>query len=101
MQFLFALSDKQSALLKWAAAPIPRRMGAHYLERVAALLQGRAVGNAELRRACAAAQAELLRLYDCSPGDLQLSSRVRDPQGPYPYFLVRYVPNCGPDCARR
>jgi len=25
------------------------------------------VGDVELRRACAAAQAEALRLYDCSP----------------------------------
>ena len=50
-----------------AEAPVPARLRAAYLERVAALLDGRTINHAAVRRVCAQAQAQVLGLHACRP----------------------------------
>jgi hypothetical protein len=65
---MLALSDEQLKQVKAAAAPIPARLRATYLERIAALLgDGRTLSHAAVRLACAQAQAFVLRSYACCP----------------------------------
>jgi hypothetical protein len=55
MSFLLALSDEQLDVLKAAAAPVPYSLRTHFLERIAARLGGRTIGNGELLQPARAA----------------------------------------------
>jgi hypothetical protein len=69
---MLALSDAQLEQVRRAAAPVPVRLRTAYLERVAALLlDGRTISHAEVRQACAQAQAHVLQSYACRPAQAE------------------------------
>ena len=59
---MLTLDSEQLAQIRRAAGPIPARLRESYLQRIAELLEGRAVNHATVRQACAQAKSNAAEL---------------------------------------
>jgi len=64
---MIALPDRQIEQIRTAATPIPPRLRAAYLQRVAEQLSGRSFDDGDVFRAASTAQTEIMRTLGAPP----------------------------------